>query len=541
MLYSVLKRTHAEYTPERWAELDVLFKGGYAVLDKAEKFLPRVLGENPAAYKQRIHTAAYIGYFGPIVNMMVAQLFGQELAVTPAADSDDADTNGDDPADVPETDEFYREFVKDVDGERECTFADLCRSVLRTALKQRCGYIGYDTVVMDADDAPTNRAQEDAAGATRLRAFEIDPLTLIDWEYDDGKELSLAVLRRVFNRRVKLTDDRSSQYEEFKVWFRENGAVRWELYRTPVYDIRQPPKLDDDIPLVDKGTVSFPSIPIVCFSLPEELWVGNQVAPMNREHFQRRSELIGSEQRSLFEIPVYKLGSEIGADDGALPAEVQQDPNRAKDPRSQLVARGFAVIGADDELEFKGPSGAAYTIADEQIKNLVDEIYRVVAMMAQSISSTSTALHRSGDSKQADADALAVVLRELGNLVRKFAVRVFTAISKARKDNIVWQAHGLENYNAEVRADLITEAGQIDLVAIPSATFKTHYKTSVAFKLVPEMDQETKELVRREILEGVEAEEDLRLSEHDKAQEIADNGPTPEELGKPAPVAPPRQ
>ncbi len=534
--YDVLTRKHEEYTPKRWEELWTLYRGGYCVADNAEAFLPKVVGEHPTAYRQRLKGAAYIGYFGPIVNTMVAQLFGQELAIAPAADSDDPATAGEDPTNATEMDDFYREFAKATDG-KDTTFPDLCRALVRTALVQRCSYMGYDSAPVPV--APTNRAEEEKSGALQLRAFEIDPLTLIDWEYDDEDELTLAVIQRVFNRRTSLADDRSKSYEEFKCWLREGDTVRWELYRTRDYSDAEPMRPEEEIPLAASGTVSFPRIPILPFELPEELWVGNAVGPLNKEHFQRRSELIAAEQRSLFEIPVYKLGSEIGSDDGPIPAEVQQNPHRAADPRQQLVTRGFAVIGSDDEIEFKGPTGTAYTITDTQLKELVDEIYRVVAMMAQSISSTSTALHRSGDSKNADADALAVVLREFGNLVRKFAVRAYQAIATARGDNVVWQAHGLENYNAEVRADLISEAVQVDLIAIPSPTFKRHYKTSIAFKLVPEMDPTTKEIVRQEINDGVMAEDDLRLSQLEKDQAIADNGPTPEELGQPTPVAPP--
>lgn len=536
--YDVLTRHHEEYTPQRWEELWTLYRGGYAVMDAASDFLPRVVGENPVSYKQRVRGAAYIGYFGPIVNTMVAQLFGQELAIAPAADSKDPTTAGEDPTNATEMDDFYREFAKATDG-KDCTFPDLCRKLVRTALVQRRSYMGYDSAPVTPETAPTNLAEEERSGALQLRAFEIDPLTLIDWEYDDEDELTLAVIRRVFNRRTALSGDRSKSYEEFKCWIREGTVVRWELYRTRLYSKEEPLKPEEEIPLVESGSVSFPCIPILTFELPEELWIGNAVAPLNKEHFQRRSELIAAEQRSLFEIPVYKLGSEIGSDDGPLPSEVQQNPHRAQDPRQQLVARGFAVIGADDDIEFKGPTGAAYTIADQQLKELVDEIYRVVAMMAQSISSTSTALHRSGDSKSADADALAVVLREFGNLVRKFAVRIYRAIGTARGDTeIIWQAHGLENYNSEVRADLINEAVQVDLVAIPSATFKRHYKTSIAFKLVPEMDPATKEVVRQEINDGVAAEDSLRLSQLDTEQQIADNGPTPEQLGIPDPPPP---
>lgn len=542
MLYKDLSRTNDAYTPDRWSELWDLFKGGYYVLDNAGQYLPQVVGENPIAYKDRIRTAAYQGYFGPIVNMMVAQLFGQELAITPASDSQDDETPGDDPADVPKTDTFYREFAKNADT-KDTPFPELCKAVLRTALVQRCGYIGYDTAPLPKDpkDAPQNRAEEEKQGLDKLYAFQIDPRTLIDWETDDDGEYTLAVIQRVYNRRIGLTGDRSKSYMEFKCWIRdpESGVVSWELYRTKEYTNIDELRPEDDIERVESGTTSFPCIPILPFQLPDELWVGNQIGPMNREHFKRRSELVGAEQKSLFEIGVFKLAPEMSAPGEAIPSEAQQNPHRgAVDPKAAMLGRGALVIGSDDDFSYAGPSGAAYTVADTQIKELVDEMYRVVAMMAQSISSTTKALGRSGQSKEADANALTIVLREFGNLVRKFAVKVYEAIADARKDDVVWQAHGLENYDEEIRADLIMEAIGIDAIAINSPTWKRHYKTSLAYKLTPEMDPETKEIVRREIIESVEAEESIRMSQQENEGIVADAGPTPEELGKAPPGGP---
>jgi hypothetical protein len=48
------------------------------------------------------------------------------------------------------------------------------------------------------------------------------------------------------------------------------------------------------------------------------------------------------------------------------------------------------------------------------------------------------------------------------------------------------------------------------MVSIPSKTFKSEYKTQLALRLVANAPAETQDTIRQEILDGVEAEEDMR-------------------------------
>jgi hypothetical protein len=115
-------------------------------------------------------------------------------------------------------------------------------------------------------------------------------------------------------------------------------------------------------------------------------------------------------------------------------------------------------------------------------------------------------MRRSGASKSEDRAAEALVLGAIGGMVRRFGALIYTTISVARGEDVVWAAHGLDTYEARDRQELIAEATQMANVPVPSQTFDIHYKTQVATQLCPGMDPATQDTVRSEIAAGVAAE-----------------------------------
>lgn len=534
--YDVLTQKHPEYAADRWEKLQALFTGGFAVLNRAKDFLPRMVGEVPVRYQERLSLAAYNNYFGPIAGMFAALLFGQELHVSPAKDSDG---DGDADTDLPSAPPFYGDFAKDADL-RGNKFAQVLKEVFLSTVVKGKGFLAFDSKALDDRERENivSLADEEKAGADRIYAYPLVIDCVLDWEKDDDDRFSLVVIHKCYQRRNSVAKLRQLQYEEFKVWEMVDGVAKWKLFRTDPYDPKEPPKPTDEIPMVEEGSTSFRRIPIMEFSVPDELWIGNKLGPMNLEHFQRRNKLVAAMDKSLFELPVTKLGSDIYAGADMPSAARAEDEDRGSDPRGRLNSLGYMVIGAQDEFDFKGPSGVAYTITDAQLKDLIDEMYRVAHQMAQSVSATRQALARSGTSKQADNDAMSVVLNEYGRLVRDFSRRVYEAIGEARGDSLMWQPHGMDDYALADRETVVTEAAQMDLIPIPSETWKRAYKTEIAFQLTPNLDPETKEIIRKEIAEGVSGEETLRTAQLDTEQQVADNGPTPEQLGLPTPKAP---
>ncbi len=505
MKYAVLAQQNPDYAPKLWREYSLLYHGGHRLRGAAAEFLPRMPGELDERYRQRMQLAAYVNHFNAIVGYFLSNLFTQELTVRPAVDAKDPTTAGSAPID----DGFYSLFARDIDR-RGSTLSHLMRETLKGALICKRGLVGIDLPAAPAA-AVSSLADEDKLGARRAYAFTIPVEQLIDWENDDDGRFTLAVLRRTVCERQGLTGSRATYVEEFKCWERDSaGNARWQLFRTPPIALDEKPNPEADVPLAGEGITSFRQIPIVELEAPSGLWVGDLIGGLAREHFQRRSALNSAEADSLCAIPYAKLGSETGAPGGEMPAEVQQSPNRGRDPVGEFKGRGWTVIGAGDDIGFAEPSGRAYEIVDKQLDKLVDEMLRVTRQMAASVSATSTSLGRSGLSKQEDRHATEIVLGELGSAVRDCAKRLYTIVSEARGEDVVWTPHGLDKYELIDREALLEEADGLDLVAIPSPTFHKHHKVKLALALLGNVPPDTQDAIQKEIEEGVDEQEKRR-------------------------------
>ncbi len=514
MLYGLLKTTHPEYAGLLYGALDDFYEGGERLFARAKKYLPPFPNEPVSRYQERVRNASYVNHMCEMVDFFVANLFTQGLAVTPPADADDASSVGG----APKEDQYYQAFANDCDR-KGTDFSALVRKCAKTALLKGKCLVGIDLPAAPEQE-PTTRADEDALGLADAYAFDVPVEALIDWKYAGNGRFAWAMLRRcIMERDNPRAGARTLLVEEFRLWWKdpETGRVSWELYRT---EPRKPDKEvrdDEDIPLAASGVTSFDEIPLVELAFRDEmsgLWVGNKLLRLVLEHYRRRSMLTAAEDAALVEFPVLKLGPEITAPGDAMPAEVQQDPNRGGaahvNPAELYRARGFIVIGKDDALEFCSPTGAASDTTSHRLGELVDAMHRITHQMAQSVANTDKALGRSGASKKADKGPTEVVLGVLGALFRDFGVQVYTAIAQARGDNVAWTPHGLDRFELSERTDLIDEATASAVIAdsIPSPTFKKQYKTQLALALIGDAPVSVQDQIRKEIEQGVDEHEE---------------------------------
>ena len=541
--YGQLKQTHPEYMSDEWSELDDLYCGGFQMQRRSQKYLPRMLGEMHERYEERVRTcASYINYFGQVVDAFAANVFSQELSVTPAPDAADAST----PGKEPEKPEFYKEFERDADL---CgtPFVKLIRSVFTCCLVKKRALLGVDFPgdVQAEPDAhvpiPSSRAEEEALGKDRAYVYEIPIESLVDWEMSGPGHFKWAVLRKDIQEATGPGASRAKIVTEFKVWELEGDGdlkkAAWSTWQTDPYDPSNPPK--DDFRLHKKagGTTSFNRIPLMLMEVEDGLWIGNRIGSMAMEHFRRRSMLNSAQLRSLFIIPYVTLGEEYSAP-GYSVSDVQTNPNRADGgPLEAFQRKGYQLLGKDDAIKFAEPAGHVYEIIDKQLENLANEIFRVVHQMASSVALAGHSGFRSGRSKVEDRHDMEIVLSAYGSLVRGFVKQLYDFISQARGDKTLWAPHGMDTYELEDRNLLIKEAAFVDSFGIPSRTFRIAHKTKIAFALVGNVPTETKQTIRDEITKGVpeeEAHEDLQEKMEERM--LQDNIDAPP--GAHAPAAP---
>jgi len=504
--YKLLSRTNPEeYDAALFEQLELLYEGGFRLVANASSILYRELDEPQPVHQERCRTASYIPYLGQIIDQLTSWLFVDAPVVRPPPDAENPDT----PGVMPDPD-FYSQLQSDADNAGN-DFSAMLRVAAATSLLKRRAIIGVDFPKIAPDQVATFRslADERAAGADRAYLYEVPLESLIHWERNRNGSFKWCVLQTVSVPQDGPLDPADEVVETFKVWSMVEGFAHWDQYEIR-YAPDKRPGPDADVPLVDSGDTAFTSIPLVELQLPKGLWAGNKIGPMCREHFRERSGLLFAEHKSLSEIPVFKQGPEMSAVGQALPSELQQNPGRGTESAASWRQKGFVVIGKDDDMEFRGPSGRAFEIVSSQLTELKDEIFRVVHLMAASIPNSASTLGRSGLSKQQDKADTAIVLKAVGEKVLRFAVRILSVVSQGRGEDVRWEAKGLSNYESEDRDSLVAEAAQADLVNIPSPTWKTAYKTQLALQLVKGLTPEAQATIRAEIVEGVAHEQDLR-------------------------------
>ncbi len=520
--YSTLSKVHATYGEGNFEELNDLYCGGYSILSRAGNYLPRVVGEHPKRYKERLEHASYIPYFGEIIDFFVSNLFNQDLTVTPPSDGEDPET----PGKMPD-EKYYSQFYRNADR-IGTPFADVVKAAFRESIIYSKGIISVD--FPSVENNTITKADEDKLGLADAYVCCHETSELINWKKDSFGNFEWLIL--------KFTDDITEALSEecilkdtFKIWKMTDGFAEWVEYSI-TYPKKQPPKPTDDLLSTNGGITPFRNIPIIVLEIPSGLWVGNKIGPLAKEHFRRRSALHSSENKSMMAVPVAALGSETGEFGGALPSEAQSNPNRGNDPIGQFQNEGYVVTGKEDLLYYMEPSGNCYQIIGREISELRDEMFRVVHQMSQGVTTSGGgAIRRSGLSKIKDSEATVIILGEYGRIVRRFAEKIYKTISEARKEDVSWTGRGLDTFEIDSRQEVIDEATKIDLISIPSKTFKTEYKTQLALQIIGNTHASIQQAIRDEINEGVSQEADI-------FQGMLDNGMLPS-MGAMMPPMPP--
>lgn len=491
--YKEINQYHSEYDADYACKLELLFNGGKDLLKHSNKFIAKLPQENAIVYQQRLSFASYHNYFGKIINDYLSNLFSKQLSVLPASDANDKTTIGTLPKGS-----FYKEFSKNADLGGN-TFSQVLSHAFEDALVYGKAFIGIDTpAIFDDDTVAESLAEEEALGADRSYLYDIDYETVINWSKDDEDKFKWVILKKE-QPIIEPLKENDSKKVQFKYWFKENDVVKFMMYEI-IVKLGRDPKPNDEMSLVREQVVSFKEIPIKELKLPDGLWIGNHIYSTQLEHFKTRSNLLFAESRAMFEVPFYQQSGNAAS----AMNPVADDENRGKNFRAQLENKGFLVGTDDDKFSFIGPSGEVFGLVNSQLRELSDDMHSIHHMMAQTIISMSSS--KSGASKIQDNRAKEIVLSAYGEIIKNFAKKIYECISIDRKEDIVWQVIGMQDYKIIDRDILMLEIQQFNLIKnnIPSKTFLKAYTNRLASYLEPEISPETQIQIKEEIDESIE-------------------------------------
>ncbi len=462
MLLKLLQATHPDYDADTWADYQALYEGGKAWRERVTRFVDRNPQEPESVYAMRCKAAHYRSYLGPIVDYFVSFLFTAPLV--PRANVD---------GEIVEADQFYSALKEDADGSGT-DLVDMLRDRLTKAVVQGASYVLLELPDPGGADVP-DRATWEAMGLGKAKLRRVDRSSVRDFEVDEDGELIWAI---TYEPSWPRTDPRGA---------RDVCVHTWKVYDRQTVETfsvsqKKGERLDPDmvVPSVGVRLHGFDRVPLVKFCPSKGLWIANRVESAQREHASLSNAHTWLIRRTCFAMPVLKLKTDERRDD--------------------IFGAGYYLkLGVDESLEWSSPPNGPYDAIRQEVESQKDEIHRIVHQMAQGVSNNAATVGRSGESKQADAEATRVMLEALGASVREPVERIYDMLARARGDELDWSIEGLSGYNVVDVAGLLQAISQAVLLNIPSQTWGKEVRKRAAMALLPDADQATKDTIALEI------------------------------------------
>jgi hypothetical protein len=453
----VIENEHPEYVAKRevWRRYSDLYAGGEQIRKRAAEYLIARNKEPSEVYYERLNRVFYENYVGSIIDWFAATLLRREPVVQ---------FLGDDPSGK----RFFDQFIQDCDR-KGTQLSDFFRQQITDTL-----IYGKSYLVVDFPRVATlasNRGEEDAAGLSRAYLTPYLPEQAINWGKTAEGEFEWVVLKTESIHQPSLGTDPIHE-------------TLWTYYDRENYEVYRRQGSHDsggEITLADAGPHGLAlqrRVPIFELKTSDGLWLMNKAALLQLEHFNKSNALAWALTMGLFAMPV-----------------VYSDK-----PFNQIVGESYYIqMGQDDRLGWTEPEGRVYSLAADNLDRLKDEIYRVCYLLSQAGKSESSGLPQSGLSKQMDFSITQEILRTYGDIVKSCARQVLQAIAMARRDDLVIDVSGLDEFDIGDFSVELDNARNLLALGIDSRTLKQQMFKRLAFKYLSDSRQDLKNIIAAEI------------------------------------------
>ena len=537
--WKLLKQKHICYEERKLnvRKEALLFSGGFQMNepDIASLFCPQLRNEEGSEiYKERIRSAAYIPTMGKLIIGLISNLFSQDLAVIEAADHNDPETTGEEYTDPLRN--FYKEFQYNCDG-HGTTLHDFFRKVTQKGLTHTRHYFGVDYPKGEA----TNLLDQEQMGLDKPKLYHIHSDNVWDFKFKEGSTTEYEWIKIGYCEGVQLTAyDPPMQKFCVKTLFMEEDKVCWEVHRSKAFPLDIEPKPKDIIFREEFGTISFKKIPIICYEVDEGIAVGEKLAPMAAEAFNRRTLENHSTNKACLTIPVVYRGGMLLEGD-SIPDMEGSLPDRGSHPRGRVNAKGIVELGEynKDKFEIVEAEGKALGFIHSQNEDLDEKMHSVVHQMGQSLKQSKSQSGRTALSKQEDRRSTEMLLTSIADSVYAVVERMFDMIADSRDEDIVFDAKGLSSIAQADRLDMVQEVLMLPMFKSPSITFTKEYYYRLMSDMTEGLDQRTLATIRKE------TEETFDKEGHEDYMGVSITNPTQDQESKqqlqdtkPVPAAP---
>lgn len=452
-----IDREHADYKRQKfmWRMYRDLYTGGYEFKFRAAEYLLRRQKEPLDVYGERLQRVFYENYIGSIVDWYASTLFRREASPQFAGGSEGSQA-------------FLAQLVEDCDR-RGTKVSNFFRHCFIDAL-----VAGRSHILIDFPRpfmAPSNRAEEDAAGLSRAFLIRYQAEDLINWSLDERGDYEWVVLRHSMRRQPRFD---SPELIEETYWYYYD-RTEYRTYRR-VERANEPAAIE----LIGQGAHSLARqsrVPLLTFQVSEGLWLMSKAAHLQLEHFNKSNALGWAITMGLFAMPVIYSDREW----------------------NQIVGESYYIqLGPGDKFGWTEPDGKVYQIAAANLETLKEEIYRV-CYLSQASGEMTGGHAQSALSKQLDFTITQEVLRAYGSAVKDCIKAVLTAISEAREDGVIVSVCGLDEVDISDFGLELQNATNLLKLGIDSPTLTRQIYQRLALKYLSDAGQQTKDQIAREI------------------------------------------
>ena len=459
---------HDSYTKEFWDDLDALYRGGKAFRNRIQNFLPQNELEPSDVYHKRKHNATYRSYMGPIIDYYAAWLFSADFVIRAHSDGKTIDA-------PPE----YAELREDIGGDVDMKVF-VKERFTKSLIQERSHWL-CELPATKEKAYPADKAQFENEGFKKACLKKVDAEELLYWELDDDGRLEWCVIHSIRKTRKSISSATFTFVETWAVYDKENCTT----YQLEYEKGQRPSDPKTVVPETFKYKHGFLQVPLITLQIPEGMWIANRVYDPQTAHFRLGSALDWSIKRTCYSMPVLKL-----TDDG----------------KDFTFGAGYYIkLGTEESMEWPAPPTQQFDAISNEVDVHRNDIFRMTHQMALGLDNNAETVGRSADSKDQDNAATRIMLHAYGEIVSKAIEETYELISDAFGDtDVSWSIEGMSGYDTATAPEVIANATNVQLLNIPSKTFLTEIKTKAAMASVPDASQGTKDLIRKEIAEGVE-------------------------------------
>lgn len=503
--YKTLKKRHVSYDSLDFKRMELLFNDPFEICkpENARIFIHQHTSEHIDAYNDRLREAVYVPIYSTIVHYYADYIFAKELTVQQKNNKGDAN--------------FWENFSLKSDRLRKTSFQDALKITGTNALAFSSAWMGYDFPKKKTSEG-ASAADVEESGETQAYVFQIDAKEVIDYHYDSFNRLEWLKLERCFDAPSNPLDEQSFVIQEYKIWEMINGVACFSIFHCKKSPNKPLNDSDEFEVIASKVATTFDEIPIKKLEIPAGLNMKSKVSDMCAKLFRNQTTFEFAKRRAAYPTAFIKIADPYNSDSGGMESYNPSDTNKAQTTAQAAQSRGLIPLAEKDELGYLQADPGCFAQIASDLEHHANQIYQQANMLSQSVAATTMGAGRSAASKVMDNVSLNTAAEELGSIFRAFALEVYSAIARARGEDIEFEAYGLDNFQQTDQEVILKNALSLNAIQIPSKEFRKRMMLLCAVNMLPSLDRDAEALIKDEIDSAVDSEDENLYLNHESEE-----------------------